>query len=130
MTKFFRLRFRLFVAWNVHRVAFRPILFSTYFCSVDRRVVCIVSGCCNQSFSMLFYVAILNTDKSSSSFFSWHIIYLYTLSQGLRPYTSSWVFLFSGLIVEIPLSFTLRMVPSILRGSNPGIYLSDKIFAT
>ena len=43
------------------RLFFFPFLFSGYFPSVDVYVVCIVSGCCNQSFSALFI-------KSSSRF--------------------------------------------------------------
>ena len=55
-----------------------PVIFS-----VDPCVVSIVSGDCNQSSSVLFYLvfqslyrcinAILNNGKSSSSFFPWHI---------------------------------------------------------
>ena len=57
-------------------------LFSPYFCSVDACAVCIVSGHCNQSYSVLFYVifkllyrcinAFFNAGNSSSLFFSWH----------------------------------------------------------
>ena len=59
---------------------FFPFLFSGYFCSVDACVDCIVSNHCIQSSFALSYVvflllyrcinAILNADKSSSSFFS------------------------------------------------------------
>ena len=79
MSKFSRVSFCLFVAWNDHTVVFLLILFYCYFCSVDPHVVCIVSSHCNQFSSALFYViyellyrcinAILNAGKSSSSFF-------------------------------------------------------------
>ena len=62
---------------------FFPFLFSNYFCSVNPRVVCIVSGCCNKTHTALFHVvfesfyrcvkAVFNAGKSSSSFFSWFI---------------------------------------------------------
>ena len=68
----------------------RPwVCFSSHFCffsycrSVSLRVVCSVSGGCNQSFSALFYLvfgslyqcfnAVFSTGKSSSSLFSWYI---------------------------------------------------------
>ena len=37
----------------------------------------------------------------------------------VRPYASSWVFLFPGSFVEVIPSFTLRMASSILRGRQP-----------
>ena len=58
-------------------------LLSSYFCSVDVCVAWIVSGGCNQSSPVLFYVvfvalyqcidAILNTSEFSFSLFSWYI---------------------------------------------------------
>ena len=51
---------------------FLPILFSDYFRSADPRVVCIVSGDCDQPSSSLFYEvnAVFNAGESSSSLFS------------------------------------------------------------
>ena len=57
---------------------FFPLLFSGYCRSAGHRVVSIISGCCNQSSFVLFYVvdtsicvhAVFNTGKSSSSFSS------------------------------------------------------------
>ena len=56
MSKFSRERCRLFMAWNVHRVVFLPILFPGYFCSFEACVVYIVSGGWNQSSTVCFYV--------------------------------------------------------------------------
>ena len=85
MSKFSRVRFRLFVAWNVHSVG---VFFLPCFCSLVifiqlMLVVCMVSRDCNHSSSAFCNVvfeslyrcidALLNYGKSSSSFFSWHI---------------------------------------------------------
>ena len=59
MSKFSRVRFRLFVAWNVH-IVFFLFLCSGYFCTFDACVVCIVSGHCNHSSPTLFYVVFLS----------------------------------------------------------------------
>ena len=74
---------------------FFPFLFSVYCRSVTPHVISIVSGSCNQSSSRILYVvfkslyrcvnAVFNTGKSSSSFFSWHIICQRHL-RNVRPY--------------------------------------------
>ena len=82
----------------------------------------------NQSSPALFYAVF-------SSLYSMHRRYLECWQVGflllflthivclshlwdVRPYASSWVFLFSGSFIEVFLSSTLRMVPSILRGGQ------------
>ena len=110
-----------------------PFLFSGYFYSVNACVVYIVSVLCYQSSSALFYVVfcslnrcidvILNASESFSSFFSWHIHSVYVIP-GIKGLNASpWVSLFSSPFVEILLTFTSRMVPSILWEGQPR-YLS------
>ena len=98
-------------------------LFSGYFCSVDACVVCIVSDGCNQSSSSLVYVIFeslyqcidaIKNDGDSFFFFLTYIVCPCCLWH-VRPYASSWVFLFSGPFVEFLLWSILRIVPSILR---------------
>ena len=55
-SNFYRVRCRLFAAWNVRTVVFLLFLFSRYFRSVDPRVVSIVSGGRDPSSTALFYV--------------------------------------------------------------------------
>ena len=45
---------------------FFPFLFPVYFCSVDACVVSIVSGNCNQSSSLLFYIVFLAVESTIS----------------------------------------------------------------
>ena len=54
MTKFSRVRFQMFVAWNFHTVIFLLFLFTCYFSSFDACVVCIVYGSCYPSSFGLF----------------------------------------------------------------------------
>ena len=80
MSKFSRVRFRLFVAWNDVQFFFSSHICFLGFCYINACVVCIVYGRCNQSFSVVFGVVflslyrwlntILNDGKSYSSFFS------------------------------------------------------------
>ena len=90
MSKFFRERFRLFVAWNVNIVVFFPFLFPGYFYSVDICVVCkflltVISlpPCCFYVIFLSLYRCIdaaLNARKSSFTFFSWHVHSVYVFS--------------------------------------------------
>ena len=91
MSKFFRVRFRLLVAWNVDTVIFLPI-----FCFLVIFVLLMLV------WSVLFLVAVIslllyfllvvfeslyrcnhaffNAGESSSSFFSWHMQSMYVIS--------------------------------------------------
>ena len=102
-----------------------PFLFSGYFYSVDVYVVCIVSGGCNQSSGFLMNSSSFCIDASTLSWMlvSPLLLFLtqYSLSmslRGVRPYASSLVFLFSGPFVEVPLSSSSEIVPSIWQGEQ------------
>ena len=97
-------RFRLFIAWNIHTVVFLPIsvLCCCYVCSY---VVSAVHGRYNKSFIALFNAVfvlvntILNAGASSSSFLI-HIVCIWYLSN-MKPCASSWTFFSSGLSSSI-----------------------------
>ena len=116
------------VAWNVHTVVFPHFYFLFVFVPLMLLL------------SVLFLVAVISLPpcffmKSSSH---WMDVLTYVecgrvlllvffklirrLSD-IRPYTSSWVFLFSGLFVEVLLMFILRIVPRILRGGTPQMFI-------
>ena len=99
-----------------------PFLFSSYCCSVDP---CVGSDHYNQS--LLFSCSLRDVLSMYRRYFQcWRVLFLFFLTHivclylwGVRPYASSWVFLFFGSFVEVLPSTTLRMVPSILRGWQP-----------
>ena len=108
---------------------FFPFLFSGYFCSVYAYVVCIVFTRCNQSSSTFFNVvfkslyrcidAIFYASESSASFFSWHITVCLRHVWDVRSDASSWIYLFSGLLVSVLSSSPSRIVLSILQEGYP-----------
>ena len=114
-----QVRFRLFVAWNVHTILFLPIFVSWFF--VLLMLVCIVFGSCNQFSSALFMLfsccidwtlSLMQVNYLPSSFLGTYILFI-------SSYPLSWVFLFFGPFVGINLWSTLRIVPCILRGGHP-----------
>ena len=105
------------VAWNVRTVVLFPFLFSSYFCSVDTCVVCIVSGGCNQSFSRVFSYSLLIDVSIHWCYlegrqvlflllFLAHTVCLRHLCD-VRPNVSSLAFFFFGLFVGVLLWSTL-----------------------
>ena len=120
-----------------NRVIF-PFLFPGYFCFVDACVVCIISCGYYQFSSALFYVVVLMNQCYLQCRrvlfllpFLTHRVYQCHLLD-VRPYASSYVFLFSCSFVEVILWSTLRIVPSILQDGvgSPGIYPFGVISAT
>ena len=87
----------------------------------------IVSGGVNQYSSAFLYVVfkslcqcvniVFNTGKSSSSFFSWHIICQPHLWD-VMLYARLLVFLFTGSFFKVLLWSTSRMVANVLRGGH------------
>ena len=61
---------------------------------------------------------------ASCPFFLAHIVWLCHL-WGVRPNSSSWVFWFFNSFDGVLPGSTLRMVPTILRGDDPGIFWWD-----
>ena len=115
---------------------FFPLLFSNYLHSADPRVVRIVFGGCDQSFSSLFYVvfeslyrcvnAVFNDGKFSSFLFSWHIV-CQRHFRNVSSYAWSLVFLFTGPFVKVLLWFTSWISRVSYEGYSPGIYPFDKV---
>ena len=122
MSKFSCVRSRLLIIWNVHLVVYFRFLFAGYFCSADACVDSIVSDRCNQPFSKPFLCILQVVSMHQRYLESWRILFLLSMTCAIylchlcdiRPYESSWVFLFSGLFVDVLLSSPLRIVPSIL----------------
>ena len=93
MSRSSRVRFRHFVAWNIHAVVFFPISLSKcfWYCFVCPYVVCAVTGLCNKSFFTLFNAvlksscwcihAIFNAGELLFSIFSSHIKSIYVIFQ-------------------------------------------------
>ena len=110
-----------------------PFLFSRYSCSVILCVVCVVSGCCNQTFFVLFLSSLWVILSMYRRYLRcWRVIVLllfltHTVClchlRDVVPYALLLVFLFSNQFVEVLPSFTLRLVPSILQEGHPW-YLS------
>ena len=128
MSKSSRVRFQLFVAWNVHRVVFLPIfvfwlfLFSWFFCCMD------YFGDYNKSSSALFML--YSGRCIDTSTLSWMLVSplppfflgiynMSTSSLGCKALFILMSFLFSSPFVGVLLSYTLRMVPSISRWGQP-----------
>ena len=126
MSKFSLVRFCLFVAWNIHKVVFLSIV---VFLFIFLPLMLVLS--------VLFLVAVITFPPCILygllvsmhwryleywQFISFFIFLIHVVSQrhlwNERPNASSWVFLSSGPFVEVFLSFTLRMVPSSLRGGD------------
>ena len=127
----------------VWRLKYSYSCFSSHFCflvifsSLDLLVVCIVSGSCDQSSSMLFSVifellyrcinVIFNTGKSSSSVFFFFFFFAHTVCQrnlwDIRLYEWSLVFFFSGSSIEALPSLTSRIVPNILHGEKKQMFI-------
>ena len=115
----FRIRFRQFVAWNIHIVVFLPISF-TWLPSFYWSLCCL---CCIWSLYLillaLFYVVFdlyqcyLQYSRVYSSF-SWQCNLLYVRSEVLY-----WLFLFFDAFFEVLSSFTSRIVPSIIPREEP-----------
>ena len=145
MSKCSRVIFCLFVAWNVHTLSFFSFLFSFYFCSVNACVDCIVSGGSNQFFQYFYFClfvclffwvffSILVVVSGHESYLEcWCVLFLllflpHTVClrhlRNVRPHATSWVFLFFGPFVEVLLSSTLRMDPSILWGGTAQVFIS------
>ena len=107
LCKFSLIRFCLFVAWNFHTKYVLPFLFSAHFCSVDICVLCNVSGPCDQSSFALFYLVFWSPfryiDVILNALFRFlflaHTVCLRHL-RNVCPYASSWMFLFSGHLLE------------------------------
>ena len=104
---------------------FFPLLFSGYCRYAGPRDVSIVSGGCNWSSSVLFYVVFESSYRCVNVVFKDLFLPLFltyiTCQRHLwdaMPYARSLVFLFSGPFVYVLLWFTSRMVPSILRGGQ------------
>ena len=126
MFKYSRMRFRLFIAWKIthfkHTLVFLPIFVFWLFFSVGACFISITSGGCNQS-SFVFLCNFLVVVSIHWYYrqcwcvlfllFLTHIVILHFLD--IRPYSSSWVFLFSNPFIKVLLTSTLRIVPSILR---------------
>ena len=112
----------------LHIFVFWLFLFSWCLCC------CIVSSGCNHFSFALFKVVVSMYRRYVEC---WRVIFLllfltHTVCRChlciLRPFASSWVFLFSSPFVEV-LTSTLKMVPSILRGGqfsylSPWCYLA------
>ena len=123
MSKFSHVKFRLFVAWNIHAIVFLLIFvfWLLLFCWCLSCLYCFHS--LNLSFSCLR--VFLSMYRHYLQY--WRAIFLLFLIHtpcrcylwDIRPYASSWVFLFSGPFVEILPSSTLRIVPSILQRVKP-----------
>ena len=65
LSKFSRVRCRLFTVRNVHIIPFFPFFFSSY-SSIDPCVICVISGCFNLfSFALIFY-SLINVSTLSS----------------------------------------------------------------
>ena len=108
------------------KLFFFLFLFPGYFGSVDTCVVWIVSSGWNQSFFALFYVTFLSYQCINAILNSGSPLPLFSRLLHLwdvRPFASTWVFLFSGPFTEVLFSSTLRMVLSNLREGEPR-YLS------
>ena len=104
------MRFRLSVARNIHTIAFLPILLSSYCCSVNPWIVCV-----------LFLVAITNLG-GCSFYIVFESLYRYikAVFNAGELSSPSW---FSGLFSEVLPLFPLWMVPNILQGEeSPGVY--------
>ena len=96
---------------------FSPFLFSSYCCSVDPCVMCVVSGCLID-LSLIFFIKsscrCINLSTLSSTLLSplfllfWHIVYQ------LRDVQLSSIFLSFALFVWVPPLFILKMALSIL----------------
>ena len=122
MSESSRVRFRLFVSWNVHTVVFLPIFVFWLFCSVD--VVYIVSCRCNQSFSVLFlcnlrvFVSMLSSMLVSPlpSFDTYSVSMLSLGCKGLYIVIS---FLVLGSICLRSSLISFKNGPSILQGELP-----------
>ena len=125
-------RFRHFVAWNIHIVVFPPIsvfslLFSgllsflccfwsfksEFLCSFlcSRRVIVSMHRCYLQYWRVILFILFLT-----------HTICLWHLSD-VTPYASSLFFLFFCPFVEILLSSISRVVPSILWGGTAQVFI-------
>ena len=129
MFKSSRVRFRLFVAGNIHIIAWFPIFVSwlLLFCWL------LCCQCCFWSLKLVFLCSFFCNLRDVLSMYqrnlqSWRVLFLllfltyivclYHL-RDVRSYVSSWVFLSSGLFVEVLLLSALRMVPSILGRDQP-----------
>ena len=119
MSRSFRVRFHLFVAWNIHLVVFLPI-FPCYCCSVDLYIICVDRY--NFSFFALFlcslWVLVLMHPRC---FQCWWILFLLLFFDtnclsivylchflDVRPYTSSLTFLSSSPVDGVRPSSILR----------------------
>ena len=132
MSKISSVRFLLFVAWNARSVVFLPIFVSPLFFSVHTCVVSIASGNCNHSSLSLLVVVSMH----QCCIKCWQVLFLLIfLTQrhlwDVRLYASLWILLFAGPFVGVPLWCPLRMVLTLLRGtqttmSNSSIWLIDR----
>ena len=108
MSKLSRMRYRLFVAWNVDTVFFFPFPL-VIFRSFNVYVICIISGGCNQSSSVLFLCYLLIVLWMYRRYLeSWRVLFAFiflthTIRQlfhwNVKPDASSLIFLYSGKFV-------------------------------
>ena len=133
MFKFFRVLFRLFVSWNVHKVVFLPIFFFVIFVLLKvvfpvLSLVAIISlppphffmsssSCCIYGSTLYLMLA----SSRPPSYLDTHR--LSTPSHECKALCIVGHFLFSDQFVDVLLSSTLRMILSVLRGGR-SIYLS------
>ena len=136
MSKFSRVRFRLFVAGNVHTVVFLPIFFF-WFCWCFCCLYCFWSLL--SVFICLFWRNLLvDVSMHRRNLEWWHVFLLLFLTHTVclhhlwqvRPYVSSKVFfLFSGPFIKVLSSYPLRMILNILQVDKLGVYLFDEVSA-
>ena len=125
MSKFSRVKFPQFVAWNIHTVVFLSIsvlwLFCWQLCRLcgfwSLQLVFLCSFSCSLRVLLLMRQRYLQYWRILFLLFLTHIVYLCHLSD-VRPYASL-VFLYSGPLAWILTSSILRMVPSILQDRQP-----------
>ena len=128
LSKFSCVRFRLFVAGNIYVIVFPHFRFLIILV-LWILVLSLLFLLGVISHSLFFSRQPLNHCTNASTVSSvlqvFFLLFLTHIAcqrhlKNVRPCASSWLFLFPGLFVEVlPLS-TLRMVPSILRGDQPG----------
>ena len=104
----------LFLFWWCFALS---VLFLVVVISLRPRFFMLSSSRCIDA-SMLSWML---TSPLHPSFFLTHTVSLHHISK-VRPYASSWVFLFSSPLVEVLLLSISRMVPSILREDSPVVY--------